>query len=57
MDRPKTHVLYDIETGTLLDTGIRRGNEVMGTLRDDRDPQSFLTSKDGTTLLDFSKIR
>ncbi|MFA1543054.1 hypothetical protein [Actinomadura monticuli] len=53
----KTHVLYDVETGTLLDTGIRRHNEVMGRGKNDRDPRFFLTGKDVTTLLDLSKIR
>ncbi|MFG2085903.1 MULTISPECIES: hypothetical protein [unclassified Spirillospora] len=53
----KNHVLYDVKTGRLLDTGIRRYNEVMGQARNDRDPQHFFTNKGGTTLLDLSKIR
>ena len=53
----KNHMLYDIESGTLLDTGIRRYNEVMGPGRNSSDPQHFFTTKDGTTLLDLSKIR
>ncbi|MGP4029489.1 hypothetical protein [Actinomadura sp. 3N407] len=53
----KHHILYDVKTGTLLDTGIRRYNEVMGRGRNDRDPQHFFMNKDGTTLLDLSKIR
>ncbi|CNF51591.1 Uncharacterised protein [Mycobacterium tuberculosis] len=53
----KNHVLYDADTGTLLDTGIRRGNEVMGPGRNDRDPQHFFVHENGTMLLDLSKIR
>ncbi|GAA0555913.1 hypothetical protein [Actinomadura livida] len=55
--RTENHVLYDVETGKLLDTGIRRYNEVMGRARNDRDPHYFVTNKDGTTLIDLSKIR
>ncbi|GAA1826540.1 hypothetical protein [Actinomadura chokoriensis] len=52
----KTHLLYDVQTRKMLDTGIRRGNEVMGGRTNERDPQDFFTGDDGTTLLDFSKI-
>ncbi|MFB4307490.1 hypothetical protein [Actinomadura sp. GTD37] len=52
----KDHLLYDVETRTMLDTGIRRYDEVMGSRTNARDPQFFVTNKDGTTLLDFSKI-
>ncbi|SNT37796.1 hypothetical protein SAMN05443665_102611 [Actinomadura meyerae] len=55
--RTKTHVLYDVESGELLDTGIRRTNEVMGAARNERDPQHFFTTRSGTVLLDLSKIR
>ncbi|MFG2013439.1 hypothetical protein [Actinomadura geliboluensis] len=55
--KTKTHVLYDVESGVLLDTGIRRNNEMMGAARDDRDPQYFFTTKSGAMLLDLSKIR
>ncbi|TDB92156.1 hypothetical protein [Actinomadura sp. 7K534] len=52
----KNHVLYDVETGTLLDTGVRRYNEVIGMARNNPDPQIFVGGKGGTTLIDFSKI-
>ncbi|QKW35515.1 hypothetical protein HUT06_16960 [Actinomadura sp. NAK00032] len=55
--KKKTHLLYDVESGALLDTGIRRTNEAMGSPRNDRDPQHFFTTKSGTMLLDLSKIR
>lgn len=52
----KNHVLYDVQTGKLLDTGIRRYEQLIGPRRDDRDPLIFLTNKDGTTMIDLSKI-
>jgi hypothetical protein len=57
-DGPKTetHILYDVQTRTVLDTGIRRYDEVIGGPKNRQNPQYFLTNKDGTTLLDFSKI-
>lgn len=53
----QTHILYDVKTGTLLDTGIRRSNNILGPGRNGRDPQHFLTNKDGMVLIDLSKIR
>ncbi|TDE32670.1 hypothetical protein [Actinomadura sp. 6K520] len=53
---PRNHVLYDFETGALLDTGVRRFNEAIAPRRDDSDPQLFIEGKGGTTLIDFSKI-
>jgi hypothetical protein len=53
----ENHVLYDVETGKLLDTGVRRYNHLMGRAPNDRDPQYFFTNEDGTTLIDLSKIR
>ncbi|XRQ16302.1 TolB family protein [Actinomadura welshii] len=51
------HVLYDVETGTLLDTGARQYNgERMGPALNDRDPQHFVSGEDGLVLIDFSKI-
>lgn len=55
--KTKTHILYDIESGRLLDTGIRRSNEVLGSVRNNQDPQYFLEAEGGTVLLDLSKIR
>ncbi|TYB49248.1 hypothetical protein [Actinomadura chibensis] len=54
--RTRTHVLYDLRTGKLIDTGIQRFNEALGRARNDRDPQRFIHNKAGTTLIDFSKI-
>jgi hypothetical protein len=53
------YLLYDLKTGKLLDTGIRQYNSgtVPSSRRDDRDPLVFLSNKDGTKLIDLSKIR
>ncbi|TYK50676.1 hypothetical protein [Actinomadura decatromicini] len=54
--RTRTHVLYDLRTGKLIDTGIPRTNEVLARRRNDRNPQRFIQNEAGTALIDFSKI-
>lgn len=57
--RSENHILYDVETGRLLDTGIPRGNRplVVNPRRDARHAQIFMSTEDGLTLVDLSEIR
>ncbi|MEW2352306.1 hypothetical protein [Spirillospora sp. NPDC029432] len=57
--RTRNHVLYDLETGTLLDTGIRRGSSGIAPSdrRDGRNPWLLQGNESGTFLIDLSKIR
>ncbi|MFC4054518.1 hypothetical protein ACFOY4_32920 [Actinomadura syzygii] len=54
--RTRTHVLYDLRSGKLIDTGIPRFNEVLGRGKDEPSPQRFIQNDAGTALIDFSKI-
>ncbi|MFB4315287.1 hypothetical protein [Actinomadura sp. 21ATH] len=55
----RNHILYDLETGTLLDTGVRQGNGGISAnpRKDARDPLIFLTSGNRKVLIDLSEIR